>query len=345
MVAGNFLGEQSALAACVIDIRDIGQAAAPSVSPIERANVQWNRSSSTTAAIARGAFWLLPAPSTTMTMPRVFGGDRDTTGAGIVAQPHKSSSNSKRYRPWQSAAVMAPPGVGDPESCPIVCKQPGGTAGIWMAMPRFSQPAAIRPVKSSPAFAHWLGSDTALTLTDVFPFPSALPGACHAETVVVFHCPGHFLTVCHPRLAGLGWPELITYRVKFPELAKNLAEVEAIVPTGGKAAVEMMMPIWTPGYYKVENYAANVQRLTARTADGQVLKVEQPKKNRWTVQANGAKFVVLSYALTCKRSFVTSNYVGDDLMVLNGGPSFITVEKAKRRTIFCWSYRPSGSCR
>ncbi|HYV35205.1 MAG TPA: hypothetical protein VE988_05845 [Gemmataceae bacterium] len=125
--------------------------------------------------------------------------------------------------------------------------------------------------------------------------------------------------------------EPIVYTVKFPEPAKQYALVEAVVPTGKQAAVEMMMPIWTPGYYKVENYAANIQELKARTPDGKALKVDQPKKNRWTIQTDGGKAVVLTYKVSAKRSFVTSNYVGDDMAVLNGGPSFITlVEKAKR---------------
>src|SRR5882724_12408258 len=83
--------------------------------------------------------------------------------------------------------------------------------------------------------------------------------------------------------------EPIVYGVKFPEPAKNYALVEATVPTGKLAVIEMMMPIWTPGYYRVENYAGKVQDFAARTTDGKALKVEQPTKNRWRIETNGAK--------------------------------------------------------
>jgi predicted metalloprotease with PDZ domain len=123
----------------------------------------------------------------------------------------------------------------------------------------------------------------------------------------------------------------IVYNLKFPAAEKNLADVEAIVPTGGRASVDMMMAIWSPGYYKVENYAAKVQGLSARTTDGQPLKVEQPQKNRWRIETGGAPKLVLSYKVLCTNRGVSGCYVGTDAMVLNGGPIFITlVEKEKR---------------
>src|SRR5262249_17775260 len=125
--------------------------------------------------------------------------------------------------------------------------------------------------------------------------------------------------------------EPIVYTVTFPEPARNFARVEAVVPTGKQAALELMMPLWTPGFYRLEDYASRVQGLSARTADGMALQVEPSRKNRWRIQTGGTPAVVVSYKLLCTRRSVTGNYVGDDMMVLNGGPSFLTlVEKAKR---------------
>jgi len=68
--------------------------------------------------------------------------------------------------------------------------------------------------------------------------------------------------------------EPIVYTVHFPDPANNEAQVEAVVPTLKQAAIEMMMPIWTPGFYRVENHAAKVKNFTARTTDGKDLKFE-----------------------------------------------------------------------
>jgi predicted metalloprotease with PDZ domain len=139
-----------------------------------------------------------------------------------------------------------------------------------------------------------------------------------------------WLAAATPALAGPAL-EPIVYTVKFPEPAKHYALVEAVVPTGKQAAVELMMPVWTPGFYRVENYAGKVDNLSARTPEGKMLPVEQPRKNRWRVQVGGAPAVVVSYRLGCTGRSVTGNWVGEDMLVLNGGPSFLTLaEKARR---------------
>ena len=36
-----------------------------------------------------------------------------------------------------------------------------------------------------------------------------------------------------------------------------------------------MMPVWSPGFYRVESYATNVHDVAAHGADGEALAVEQ----------------------------------------------------------------------
>src|SRR5262245_55977222 len=125
--------------------------------------------------------------------------------------------------------------------------------------------------------------------------------------------------------------EPIVYAVKFPAPDTHVAEVEMSVPTGGAASVELMMPVWTPGFYRVENYAGKVREMAARSPDGKALEVGQPGKNRWKIRTGGAAAVVVSYKLLCDGRSVTTNWVGDDLLVLNGGAAFPTlVEQAER---------------
>src|SRR5262245_37279614 len=139
------------------------------------------------------------------------------------------------------------------------------------------------------------------------------------------------LRLAAPLAAAAQAPAPIVYTVQFPEPAKNYALVEAAVPTGGQVSVELMMPVWTPGFYHVEDYAARMQDLAARTPDGAALNAERVKRNRWRIVTGGAAAVLVSYRLLCKGRSVTGNWVGDDLLVLNGGAAFVTLaEKVKR---------------
>ena len=125
--------------------------------------------------------------------------------------------------------------------------------------------------------------------------------------------------------------EPIVYTLKFPAPDTHLAEVEVKVPTGKRAAIDLMMAVWSPGFYRVENYATRVQDFAAHTTDGKTLQFEQPEKNRWRIQTGGQPTVIVSYRLLCQGRSVTTNWVGNDLAVLNGPATFITlVEKARR---------------
>ena len=125
--------------------------------------------------------------------------------------------------------------------------------------------------------------------------------------------------------------EPIVYTVKVPKPDSHAAWVEAVFPTSGRPAVEIMMAVWSPGFYRVEDYAKRVEDLAAKAADGSVLKVERPVKNRWKIETGGNAKVVVSYRLICRQASVTTNYVGEPLGVFNGAATFITlVEQARR---------------
>ena len=131
------------------------------------------------------------------------------------------------------------------------------------------------------------------------------------------------------RPAGSLEPIQYTFRVVDPD--KHIAGVEARIPTGGRAAIDLMMPVWTPGYYVVEDYAGRVQNLVARGPGGDTLTVSKPKPNRWQVQTAGSAVVNVSYTLVAQGRSVTSNWVDADLGVINGGAAFVTLAENARR--------------
>jgi len=125
--------------------------------------------------------------------------------------------------------------------------------------------------------------------------------------------------------------QLIVYTIKVPEPNKHIAEVEIVVPTERRPTIELMMPVWSPGFYRVQDYAKQVEDLRARSTDGEALTVEQTQKNRWQIQTAGGSKIVVSYRLICKQVSVTTNYLGDDLALFNGAATFPTLVEQIRR--------------
>ena len=52
--------------------------------------------------------------------------------------------------------------------------------------------------------------------------------------------------------------EPIRYTLRFPEPHTHYVEVEASYPTGGRAALELFMAVWTPGSYLVREFSRAV---------------------------------------------------------------------------------------
>jgi predicted metalloprotease with PDZ domain len=126
-------------------------------------------------------------------------------------------------------------------------------------------------------------------------------------------------------------PDPVRFVVRVPAPAAHTAEVEVIVPSKGQSSVELMMATWSPGFYRVENYASRLTAFQARTAAGSPLTVTQPSPNRWRIETAGAPSVVVTYTLACTERSVTTNWVSPDLLVLNGPATFVTLADGVRR--------------
>jgi predicted metalloprotease with PDZ domain len=123
----------------------------------------------------------------------------------------------------------------------------------------------------------------------------------------------------------------IHYTVKFPEPAKHEAVVEMRVPTDQREAIELFMAQWSPGFYRLQNYAGQLQALTARTPEGKELPIDQPRPNRWRIRTQGAATIDVSYRLQCKGLSVTTNWVSEDYGLLNGPATFLTLVETGAR--------------
>ena len=136
--------------------------------------------------------------------------------------------------------------------------------------------------------------------------------------VVVQTRPAHLVAQPIPAL------QPIAYTVRF-EPASHVAQVDATFPTDGRPSIDVMMAIWSPGFYRIENYATRVRSISARTSRGTAVGIAPIRRNRWRVDTAGAPAVVVSYRLYCVERSVTTNWVSDELAILNGPATFMTL--------------------
>ena len=116
----------------------------------------------------------------------------------------------------------------------------------------------------------------------------------------------------------------IRYTLTFPAPHTHYVEVAAAVPTRGRAEIELMMAVWTPGSYLVREYERNVEAVSA-AAGGRDLTVMKTEKNRWRVTTGGAATVDVRYRVYGREMSVRTNWIEADFALLNGAPTFITL--------------------
>jgi predicted metalloprotease with PDZ domain len=74
---------------------------------------------------------------------------------------------------------------------------------------------------------------------------------------------------------------------------------------------DFKMPVWTPGFYRVLDYAKYVRDFRAEDGSGQALPWEKAAKNTWRVATGNAAAIVLNYDVEASVSFVARNYIDE----------------------------------
>jgi predicted metalloprotease with PDZ domain len=75
---------------------------------------------------------------------------------------------------------------------------------------------------------------------------------------------------------------------------------------------DLKMPVWTPGYYRIMDYAKFVKDFRAEDGGGRALPFEKTAKNAWRVRTGRAASLVVSYDVYAFTRFVADSYLGDD---------------------------------
>lgn len=73
--------------------------------------------------------------------------------------------------------------------------------------------------------------------------------------------------------------------------------------------IDLKMPVWTPGYYKVQNLAKNVVNFKAMSDQGVPLGFAKTMKNTWRVSTKNQKTVIITYDVYANNLFVAESYL------------------------------------
>jgi predicted metalloprotease with PDZ domain len=79
----------------------------------------------------------------------------------------------------------------------------------------------------------------------------------------------------------------IDYTVKVASIENKLFHVTADIKNIKEPRLDLSLPVWTPGWYTIENYAKNILRFHITDATGNRLQHQMTRKQTWRVETKG----------------------------------------------------------
>ena len=101
----------------------------------------------------------------------------------------------------------------------------------------------------------------------------------------------------------------MAFDVTMPNPDNHLFHVTIQYARLGNGSVDFKLPVWTPGYYQLMNYASSVENFTSTDGTGKLLTWEKPSNSTWRIRADKATDLRVTYDVRATRRFVASNYL------------------------------------
>lgn len=105
-----------------------------------------------------------------------------------------------------------------------------------------------------------------------------------------------------------------------------------ITPQG--EGLRLFMPVWTPGHYRIDDFARNIVEMKAFDAvNGKELEVAKLSKSSWSVGLKGARRVRVVYSVYAFAYTDTTSYIDGLHCLINGASVFFYAEGMKENPV------------
>ncbi|WP_170299230.1 M61 family metallopeptidase [Larkinella terrae] len=104
----------------------------------------------------------------------------------------------------------------------------------------------------------------------------------------------------------------LAYTVSMEDPASQLYHVSFRCEGGRGDTLTVKMPVWTPGYYQLMNYAKSVENFQATDDTGKPLQWEKTANSRWKIHQKQGQPIRLIYDVRATRNFVAGNFLDEN---------------------------------
>ena len=145
-----------------------------------------------------------------------------------------------------------------------------------------------------------------------------------------------------PAAAAQGGRLDIEYTVKVADIPGQLFHVTTDIRNINQPSLELSLPVWSPGWYVIENYAKNVFRFRVTEPDGRELRPAQVRKQTWRIDTKGISRVTVEFDYLANVLSANQARIAPDYAFFTGTQLFLLPEGHRSRPSKVRFDAPSG---
>ncbi len=123
----------------------------------------------------------------------------------------------------------------------------------------------------------------------------------------------------------------IEYTVKVADIPGQLFHVTTDIRNINQPVLELSLPVWSPGWYVIENYAKNILRFRVTEPGGRELRPAWVRKQTWRIDTKGISRVVVEFDYLAKVLSANQARIAPDYAFFTGTQLFLMPEGHRSR--------------
>ncbi len=120
-------------------------------------------------------------------------------------------------------------------------------------------------------------------------------------------------------------PISINYYVKLESVEEQLFHVRTEIKNLSQDQIDLSLPIWTPGWYTIENYAKNVLRFKVTNSKGELVPYQRTRKQSWQVVTKGNDTINIDFDYHANVLALNQAKISQDFAFFTGTQLFLQV--------------------
>ena len=114
----------------------------------------------------------------------------------------------------------------------------------------------------------------------------------------------------------------IEYTVKVADIPGQLFHVTTDIRNINQPSLDLSLPVWSPGWYVIENYAKNISRFRVSEPGGRELRPALVRKQTWRIDTKGISRITVEFDYRASRALRESGAHRAGLRVLHWHATF-----------------------